>query len=92
MKLEKFKEVLDTIRKTDNDIETLRKLGIDIIDTELCKSYWVLQALAFTEAYGEDGWDGFRGHCMMPLVCWRRAKKTEMKKRNILLGRRMVHP
>jgi hypothetical protein len=57
MKLEKFKEVLDTIRKTDNDIETLRKLGIDIIDTELCKSYWALQALAFTEAYGEDGWD-----------------------------------
>ena len=28
MKLEKFKEVLDTIRKTDNDIETLRKLVI----------------------------------------------------------------
>lgn len=57
MELEKFKKIINTIRETDNDIESLRKLGIDVIDTAMCKAYWELQSLAFTEAYGEEGWD-----------------------------------
>ena len=57
MEFQKFKKIIDIIRETDKSMNTLGDMGIVMIDSVLCKAYWELESLAFTEAYGEGGWE-----------------------------------
>ena len=57
MVYEKFKEVIDAIRKADDFMENAHKIGIDLIDSPIYEVMPSLYRPFFSYVFGEDGND-----------------------------------
>ena len=61
MTLEKFSEIIDSLKKTDEDLNKLYKLKVDL--TEFVEPYQLIVSKLLREIYGDEGYDWFSWFC-----------------------------
>jgi hypothetical protein len=61
MTLEKFTEIIDSLKKTDEDLNKLYKLNVDL--TEFVEPYQLIVSKLLREIYGDEGYDWFSWFC-----------------------------
>ena len=61
MTLEKFTEVIDSLKKTGEDLNKLYKLNVDLV--EFVEPYETIISRLIKEIYGEEGYDWFSWFC-----------------------------
>ena len=74
MVYEKFKEVLDAIRKADDFMDNAKSIGIDMIDSPIYNVLPSLYGPLFTKEFGEEGMEWIEWYLYeLPMV--RKIKK-----------------
>ena len=61
MTLEKFTEVIDSLKKTGEDLNKLYKLNVDLV--EFVEPYETIISRLIKEIYGDEGYDWFSWFC-----------------------------
>ena len=61
MTLEKFTEIIDSLKKTEDDINKLYKLNVDL--TEFVEPFELIMSKLLREIYGDEGYDWFSWFC-----------------------------
>ena len=57
MTFEKFNKAIDVIKKSDDFINTLNKVHLEIFETPMADALYYFQKEYFTEVYGREGYD-----------------------------------
>lgn len=61
MTLEKFTEIIDSLKKTGEDLNKLYKLNVDLV--EFVEPYETIISRLIKEIYGDEGYDWFSWFC-----------------------------
>ena len=61
MTLEKFTEIIDSLKKTSEDLNKLYKLNVDLV--EFVEPYETIISRLIKEIYGDEGYDWFSWFC-----------------------------
>ena len=57
MTFEKFNKAIDVIKKSDEFVNTLNKVHLEIFETPIADALYYFQKEYFTEVYGSEGYD-----------------------------------